>query len=149
MKSPTSPTLFLAIATGTGPDRRGFVTLPNEERDKAAARVFSGDLDSSAPRVHRRGAQGAVRLSGGGAALDVECVVDGGVDREDFLSGAWALEALHLALPSSGRLMRILGPIVLPPTALMAAVDPEIAGLSGAADAHWHCRGSAPLGFVA
>ena len=46
-------------------------------------------------------------------ALDVESVVHGGVSREEFLRGAGALEALHLALPPPHRLMRILGPIVL------------------------------------
>ena len=45
--------------------------------------------------------------------LDVENVVSGGVGGEEFLRRARALEALHLALPPSGRLMRILGPIVL------------------------------------
>jgi len=38
--------------------------LSNEERDKAAARVFSSGRDRLAPRVHRRGAEGAVRLGG-------------------------------------------------------------------------------------
>ena len=45
-------------------------------------------------------------------ALDVESVVDGGMRREEFLRAASALETSHLALPPSGRLMRILGPIV-------------------------------------
>jgi hypothetical protein len=35
---------------------------------------------------------------------------------------------MHFALPPSGRLIRILGPIVLPPTALVAAHKLEIAG---------------------
>ena len=61
-------------------------------------------------------------------ALDVESVVHGGVSREEFLRGAGALEALHLALPPPHRLMRILGPIVLPPAALMQVLDAEIAG---------------------
>ena len=39
-----------------------------------------------------------------------------------------ALEALHLALPPSGRLMRILGPIVFPSPAVMQVVDAEIEG---------------------
>jgi hypothetical protein len=61
-------------------------------------------------------------------ALDVEDVVNGGVGREEFLRGASALETLHLALPSSGRLMRILDPIVLPSPALMQAFKAESAG---------------------
>ena len=39
-----------------------------------------------------------------------------------------ALEALHLAFPSSGRLMRVLRSIVLPPTTLMVLLDPKVAG---------------------
>jgi hypothetical protein len=39
-----------------------------------------------------------------------------------------ALETLHLALPSSGRLMRIFGPIVPPSPALMQAFEAESAG---------------------
>jgi hypothetical protein len=50
----------------------GFVTLSNEERDKAAARVFSSDRDRLAPRVHRRRVEGAVCLGGYEVALDVE-----------------------------------------------------------------------------
>jgi hypothetical protein len=61
-------------------------------------------------------------------ALDVESVVNGGVGREEFLRRASALETLHLALPPSGRLMRIFGTIVLPSPALMQAFDAEIAG---------------------
>jgi hypothetical protein len=60
-------------------------------------------------------------------ALDVEGVVHGGMDREEFLRRAGALEALHLALPPSRRLMRILDAIVFPSPALMAALDPQIA----------------------
>ena len=61
-------------------------------------------------------------------ALDVESVVDGGVGREEFLRRASALETLHLVLPPSGGLMRILGPIVFPSPALMQLFDAEIAG---------------------
>ena len=61
-------------------------------------------------------------------ALDVENVVSGGVGGEEFLRRARALEALHLALPPSGRLMRILGPIVLPSPAVVQVVDAEIEG---------------------
>src|SRR5271166_4843705 len=56
-------------------------------------------------------------------ALDVENVVYGGVGGEEFLRRARALEALHLALPPSVRLMRILGPIVLPSPAVVQVVD--------------------------
>jgi hypothetical protein len=42
-----------------------------------------------------------------------------------------ALETLHFAFPSSGWLMRVLHSIILPPTALMVLLDPEVAS-SGA-----------------
>jgi hypothetical protein len=47
---------------------------------------------------------------------------------EEFLRRARALEALHLALPPSGQLMRILGPIVFPSPAIMQVVDAEVEG---------------------
>ena len=59
-------------------------------------------------------------------ALDVEGVVDSGVCREKSLSRSEALKSLHLALPSTGRLMRILGAIVRPPICLMSAFDAEL-----------------------
>src|SRR5580704_14325507 len=58
-------------------------------------------------------------------ALDVENVVSGSVGGEEFLRRARALEALHLALPPSGRLMRILGPIVLCALASRARTAPR------------------------
>ena len=61
-------------------------------------------------------------------ALDVEGVVDGCVGREKSLGRAPALEALHLAFPSSGRLMRILGAVVSPSAGTMPTFDPKIAG---------------------
>jgi hypothetical protein len=45
-------------------------------------------------------------------ALDVECVVDGGVNGQETLGGSGRFETLHLALAPSCRLMRILNPIV-------------------------------------
>jgi hypothetical protein len=60
-------------------------------------------------------------------ALDVKGVADGGMAWEEFLSGVWALEALHLALASSGWLMRSRGPIILPSAGMMAVLNPELA----------------------
>ena len=51
--------------------------------------------------------------------LDVEVVVDGGVDGEKALRGSGRLEALHFSFSSSDRLMRVLGSIVLPQALLM------------------------------
>jgi hypothetical protein len=39
----------------------GLVTLSNEERDKFAAREFSGGCDGRTPRVHRRSATASAR----------------------------------------------------------------------------------------
>jgi len=46
--------------------------------------------------------------------LKVEGVVDRGMHAEEALGGSSRLEALHLALSSSYRLMRVLRPIFLP-----------------------------------
>ena len=56
-------------------------------------------------------------------SLNVEGVCYGSVQGKEALGGARRLETLHLALASSDRLMRVLGPIVGPQTLLMAAVE--------------------------
>jgi len=53
-------------------------------------------------------------------ALDVESVLDGGVNGQEALGGSGRFETLHLALASSHRQVRILGPIV-PAQALFMA----------------------------
>ena len=53
-------------------------------------------------------------------ALDVEGVVNGGVRGKKSLCRTPAFEALHLAFPSSGWLMRVLSPVVTPSARLMA-----------------------------
>ena len=50
--------------------------------------------------------------------------------REKSLCRSGALETLHLAFSSPGWLMRVLRSIVLPPTALMVFLDPEVTGSS-------------------
>ena len=52
-------------------------------------------------------------------ALEVESVVNGGVHAEKALGRSGRLEALHLALSSSDRLVRILGSVVLAQALLM------------------------------
>src|SRR5512139_2171595 len=47
--------------------------------------------------------------------------------RKKSLGGSSTFEALHLAFPSSGWLMRVLRSIVLPPTTLMVLLDAEVA----------------------
>jgi hypothetical protein len=54
-------------------------------------------------------------------ALDVECVVDGGVNGQETLGGSGRFETLHLALAPSCRLMRILGPVVCAQALVMAS----------------------------
>src|ERR1700688_4073574 len=43
----------------------GFVTLSNQGREEPASRPISNGCDSLAPRVQRRGAQGAIYDDGG------------------------------------------------------------------------------------
>jgi hypothetical protein len=45
-------------------------------------------------------------------SLQIERVVDGGMDTEEALRGSSRLEPLHLALASSHHLVRVLGAIV-------------------------------------
>ncbi len=52
-------------------------------------------------------------------ALDVEEIVDRGVYGKKSLGGGGRFEALHLALSSSHRLVRICRPIILSPSDLM------------------------------
>jgi hypothetical protein len=64
-------------------------------------------------------------------ALDVEGVMNCCMKGKKSLRGPYALEPLYLALPSLGRLMRILHSIVAPSTTLVALRDPEIVGYGG------------------
>src|ERR1700691_1456378 len=64
-------------------------------------------------------------------ALDVEDIIDGGMGRQKSLSRSGTLEALHLALSSTGRLMRIPGAIVRPPVGLMATFNAQFSGRGG------------------
>ena len=59
-------------------------------------------------------------------ALDVEGVVDGGMDGEKLLSRSLRFESLLLSLSTSDRQMRILGAIVVAqPARLMAICTTE------------------------
>ena len=62
--------------------------------------------------------------------LDVESILCCCMHREKSLRGSYALEPLHLPLPSSCWLMRILHSIVAPSTAFMAFCDFKITGCS-------------------
>src|ERR1700730_6510412 len=69
-------------------------------------------------------------------ALDVEGVIGGCVGGEKSLRGSHALEPLHLPLPSSGWLMRILRSIVAPSATLVAFCDSQMIGCGAAAGRH-------------
>ena len=58
--------------------------------------------------------------------LKAEVVVPGRMDIEEALGGSSRFKALHLALSSSYYLVRILGPIVLRESLLMAARQPDV-----------------------
>src|SRR3954469_56639 len=67
-------------------------------------------------------------------ALQVEGVVDGGMQAEKSLRGAGRLEPLHFALSSSYDLMRVFGTIVHAPSLLVPAgqaKSPERSGVGG------------------
>src|SRR3984893_1425267 len=64
-------------------------------------------------------------------ALDVEGVIGGCVGGEKSLRGSHALEPLHLPLPSSSWLMRILRSIVAPSATLVAFCDSKMTGCGG------------------
>ncbi len=64
------------------------------------------------PRPERLLSEAAERVAGCEVALKFEVIVDG---------------FLHLGLPPSSWLMRTLGPIVLPPAALMQVLDADVA----------------------
>ena len=59
-------------------------------------------------------------------SLDVEDVVNGGVDGDKALGRAGRLEALHLALSSSYHLVGVVGPIVLAKSLFMVARQPDV-----------------------
>jgi len=80
---------------------------------------------SGSPRLKRFRSQGAERTARGQMSLDVEGVVDGGVNGQESLDRCPRLEPLHLALAWWNRLIRILGPIVLAQALLMASRQPK------------------------
>jgi len=59
-------------------------------------------------------------------ALQVEGVVDGGVDAEESLCGAGRFEPLHFPLPSPHNLVRVLGAIVRAQPLLVTAGQTEL-----------------------
>jgi len=72
---------------------------------------------------HPQQANGA---AGNEVALQVERVLDRGVDAEKSLNRSGRLEAPHLSFPSSDRLMRILGPVVLAQKLVMPGRETQV-----------------------
>jgi hypothetical protein len=66
------------------------------------------------PVVRRLGTEDPERRSRDEMALKVEVIVHGGVHVEEALGRSSRLEALHLTLASSHRLIRVFSPIVSP-----------------------------------
>ena len=64
-------------------------------------------------------------------ALEVEGVLDGGVDAEKPLCGADRFEPLHFPLPPSHDLVRVLGTIVHPQPLLVTAGQMELSERGG------------------
>jgi len=64
----------------------------------------------------------AERVAGNKMALNVERILDDGLNRQEPLHSG-RFETLHLPLASSHRQMRILGPIVSPQALLMTALS--------------------------
>src|SRR5262245_23395069 len=81
--------------------QNGFVTLPSIGQEGARAGLGSGRSGRSLPVRYRFGSELSQGRSGDEMALEVEGVVDGGVDAEKALCGASRFEALHFPLPPS------------------------------------------------
>ncbi|MDF1806802.1 MAG: hypothetical protein P1U60_10530 [Hyphomonas sp.] len=62
----------------------------------------------------------------GEMTTEVEMVVDGGVDGNEFLKRGIASETLHGSLSSSERLMGVLGPILQPSRGILAVAYAEV-----------------------
>src|SRR5215469_2005369 len=91
---------------------RGFVTLPRSGQEWATANSISRLGDRSLPVRHRFGSEFPQGRSGDEMALQVEGVVDSGMDAEKPLCGAGRFEPLHFPLPPSHNLVRFLGTLV-------------------------------------
>jgi hypothetical protein len=92
----------------------GIVRLTYRDQRNPKQDVRSHCRHRIPPFARRFGSEDPQRRSRDEMALKVEGVVDGGMHAEEALSGSSRFEALHLALSSPHRLMRILGAIILP-----------------------------------
>ncbi|GJL89843.1 MAG: hypothetical protein DHS20C03_35520 [Minwuia thermotolerans] len=62
----------------------------------------------------------------GEMAIEVELVVNGGVNGDEFLKRSVASEPLHGSFPLSERLMGIFRPVVQPPGGVLATGNAEV-----------------------
>src|SRR5580704_6029431 len=99
----------------------GAVTRTNIGRVKIGSLSSGSGRGGGSPRPERLVSEDAERAAGCEMALDVERVLDGGVNRQEPLGRSGRFETLHLPLASSSRLMRILGPIVRAQALLVAS----------------------------
>src|SRR4051794_28361912 len=96
----------------------GTVNLIGSGRDKAhegrshEGLCPSGHAGDRGPGLEGLGPGSSILDGGAVIAAEVEEIVDLIVSGEEALGLAGRLEALHLPLPSSGRLMGILRPVV-------------------------------------
>jgi hypothetical protein len=100
--------------------------LPGSGQEWASSNSISRLGDRSLPVRHRFGSELPQKRSGDEMALQVEGVVDGGMEAEKPLCGAGRFKPLHFPLPPSNNLVRVLGAIVRAPPLLMTAGQTEL-----------------------
>jgi hypothetical protein len=73
------------------------------------------------------GSKPSMRRTADQMPLNIECVVDRRMNRNEALSGFGRFEALHLSFSSSNRLMRVLRAVVGPQSLLMPSRETKFA----------------------
>ena len=106
----------------------GVDTLTNERRE-ASAPVFSLGYRSCrlTPTLMRGSSKPPMRRTADQMPLNIECVVDRGMDGNEALSRFGRFEALHLSFSSSNRLMRVLRTVVGTQSLLMQSRKANLA----------------------
>jgi hypothetical protein len=92
--------------------RKRIVTATRRRRRTEMQRPTSRGERRRLPLALRLRSEDPQRRPANEVALNIERVVDGGMKADEPLRGSCGLEPLHLPLPSSRRLVRILRPIV-------------------------------------
>ena len=99
------PTL-IASRVGCPTGGEGFVTATQLSCDASPDGRQLGGHRHCVPLLHRLGSEEAQCSAGDQMALNIERVVDGGMQGEEALSRSCGLEPLHLSLASADRLVR-------------------------------------------